>query len=92
MNDWLQWRLSWLVGQFGACSTFSPSLHGCGGLSRSLRSESYARMKEFVHTPVFIYPPVRRFLGDVCREFMQRALLWFSTARSVPIFVMPFIT
>jgi hypothetical protein len=38
--------------------------------SRSLRSESYARMKEFVRR--FAYVPFRRFLGDVRREFIQR--------------------
>jgi hypothetical protein len=39
--------------------------------SRSLRSQSYARMKEFVQRrPTYV--PFRRFLGDVRREFMQR--------------------
>jgi hypothetical protein len=38
--------------------------------SDSLRSESYARMKEFVRRSTFVR--FRRFLGDVHREFMQR--------------------
>jgi hypothetical protein len=35
--------------------------------SRSLRCESYARMKEFVRRSAYI--PFRLFLGDVRREF-----------------------
>jgi hypothetical protein len=38
--------------------------------SRSLRSESYASMKEFVRRSIFFH--FRRFLGDVRRELMQR--------------------
>jgi hypothetical protein len=39
-------------------------------LSRTLRSDSYARMKAFVRRPTSV--PFRRFLGDVRRELMQR--------------------
>jgi hypothetical protein len=37
---------------------------------RSLRSDSYVRMKHFVRRSTSV--PFRRFLGDVRREFMQR--------------------
>jgi hypothetical protein len=38
--------------------------------SRSLRSDSYARMQHFVRRSTYV--KFRRFLGDVRREFMQR--------------------
>jgi hypothetical protein len=38
--------------------------------SRTLRSDSYVRMKHFVRRSTFA--PFRRFWGDVRREFMQR--------------------
>jgi hypothetical protein len=38
--------------------------------SRSLRYDSYARMKEFLRRPTYV--PLCRFLGDVPREFMRR--------------------
>jgi hypothetical protein len=37
--------------------------------SRTLRSDSYARMKAFARRSM--YAPFRRFLGDVRREFIQ---------------------
>jgi hypothetical protein len=46
--------------------------------SRSLRSESYARMKDFIRR--FTYIPFRRFLGDVRREFMHRLFVVFHGA------------
>jgi hypothetical protein len=59
-----------------------PSLGAAG--SRSLRYERYVHMKEFVQRPLFA--PFRRFLWDVCREFMQ-VFLWLCIALSVPIFM-----
>jgi hypothetical protein len=43
--------------------------------SRSLRSNSYARMHHFVRRTTFV--PFRRFLGDVRLEFMQHLVLLF---------------
>jgi hypothetical protein len=43
---------------------------GAADDTRFLRSESYARMKEYVRQYSLI--PFRRFLGDVRLEFMQR--------------------
>jgi hypothetical protein len=45
--------------------------HGMGAAdSRSLRSERYVRMQQFVRRSTYV--PFRRFLRDVRREFMQR--------------------
>jgi hypothetical protein len=41
--------------------------------SRSWRSEGYARMKDFVRRSTYV--PLRRFLGNVRHEFMQRLII-----------------
>jgi hypothetical protein len=41
--------------------------------SRSLQSESYASMKEFVRRSTFV--PFQQLVGDMRREFMQRFLV-----------------
>jgi hypothetical protein len=45
----------------------------CAPDSRSLRSESCARMNELVRRSTYV--PFRRLLVDVHREFMQRLLV-----------------